>query len=410
MTTTEDERGTVEPTPVFGPTTVDASPADPTEHPGGHALPIPPTQRTLGTWLARRWTDPGRRRVTIGWILLAGSVVVYFFVAGIPWSLDWVFVYVTGGIVISSLGSGVKWKRLVVDWLPLFLVLYVYGLLRGYASHTLWGPFYAPQVWFDSHVFGGVAPTVQLQRWLYTPGLHFWDYLVWVCYMSHFFASFIVAGVLWKTNYAKFRRYVPLFVGLTFAGYVTYVLYPAMPPWMAGDALSPYHFHYTPRIIDDVWAHLHSHLGESIFSGSNKFDNNVAAMPSLHGAYPMLICLFFWKGASTRKRIVLAAYPICMAFTLVYTGEHFVIDILVGWIYAAATVYFGSKLLNRWEASERRKGLDSNGPWTRRRSGRSRLVDRGGDTGPRGRANRYPCEPESAATIPPEGRSGARRD
>ena len=92
------------------------------------------------------------------------------------------------------------------------------------------------------------------------------------------------------------------------------------------------------------------HTGAALFAGGDKFDNNVAAMPSLHGAYPMLICLFFWKGSSRRKRVLLAAYPICMAFSLVYTGEHFVIDIFVGWIYAAATVYFGSKLLDRWEA------------------------------------------------------------
>jgi membrane-associated phospholipid phosphatase len=198
----------------------------------------------------------------------------------------------------------------------------------------------------------GVDPTVQLQRWLYRPGLHFWDYLVWACYMTHFFASFIIAGVLWKTNYPKFRRYVPLFVGLTFIGYVTYVLYPAMPPWMASE------FHHIPpstRIIDQVWKHLHIGLGQALFAGGNKFDNNVAAMPSLHGAYPMLICLFFWKGSSRRKRVLLAAYPICMAFSLVYTGEHFVTDIFVGWIYAVATVYFGSKLLNRWEARRLRK-------------------------------------------------------
>ena len=58
-----------------------------------------------------------------------------------------------------------------------------------------------------------------------------------------------------------------------------------------------------------------------------------------------------------RKRVLLGAYPICMAFSLVYTGEHFVIDIFVGWIYAAATVYFGSKLLNRWEVRQLRKRL-----------------------------------------------------
>jgi membrane-associated phospholipid phosphatase len=272
----------------------------------------------------------------------------------------------------------VRWKQLMVDWLPLIAVLFGYGILRGYASHTFWGQrsyahgtvvqaFYAPQVWFDTHVFS-VDPTAQLQRWLYTPGLHFWDYLVWACYMSHFFASFIIAGVLWKTNHARFRRYVPLFVGLTFIGYITYVLYPAMPPWMASQFG---HMPPTTRIIDQVWAHLHLGLGVSLFAGGSKFDNNVAAMPSLHGAYPMLICLFFWKAASNRKRILLAAYPICMAFSLVYAGEHFVIDILVGWTYAAATFYFGSKLLDRWEARQLRKNLERSGSHSSLRAERS---------------------------------------
>jgi membrane-associated phospholipid phosphatase len=209
---------------------------------------------------------------------------------------------------------------------------------------------------------------VQLQHWLFTPGLHVWDYLVWCCYMSHFFVSFIIAGVLWKTNYPKFRRFVPLFVLLTALGYITYVLYPAMPPWMAGsEHVKGYGFHYLPpvtRIVPVVLDHLHLHSGAAIFTGGDKFDNNVAAMPSLHGAYPMLICLFFWKGSSVRKRVLLVAYPICMAFTLVYSGEHFVIDIFMGWLYAAATFYFGSKMLNRWEARRVRKGLDKDGPWT----------------------------------------------
>jgi PAP2 superfamily len=345
MTTTDEDADT---TSLPGATPVDSTlTTSPTE-------PVPPSRRSFGTWVASRFEDKGKRRVTIGWMVFAASLIIYFFVAGIPWSLDWVFIYILAGIIISSLGTGIRWKRLVADWLPLFLVLWGYGLLRGYAAHTLWGPFVRPQVWFDTHVFGGVDPTVQLQRWLYTPGLHFWDYLCWCCYMSHFFVSFIVAAVLWKTNYPKFRRFVPLFVGLTFIGYVTYVLYPAMPPWLAAQTG---HLPPVTRIVPVVLDHLHFHTGAAIFTGGNKFDNNVAAMPSLHGGYPMLIALFFWKGSSNRKRVLLAAYPLCMAFTLVYTGEHFVIDILVGWTYALATFYYGSKLLDRWEARRLRKQL-----------------------------------------------------
>jgi membrane-associated phospholipid phosphatase len=351
MTTTEDEDRIAVATPASSPAPID-------EGIDGVIEPLPDSSSGRGgqgSWFAARWADSGSRRVIIGWAVLIASLVVYYFVAGIPWSTNSVLLYVMAGLVVSSLGSGVRWKRLLMDWLPLVVVLFGYGILRGYASHTLWGPFYRPQVWFDTHVAGfGVDPTVQLQRWLYRPGLHFWDYMVWACYMTHFFASFIIAGVLWKTNYPKFRRFVPMFVGLTFIGYITYVLYPAMPPWMASQFG---HIPPTTRIIDQVWKHLHIGLGQALFAGGNKFDNNVAAMPSLHGAYPMLICLFFWKGSSRRKRVLLAAYPICMAFSLVYTGEHFVTDIFVGWIYAAAVFYFGSKLLDRWDARRLRKKL-----------------------------------------------------
>jgi membrane-associated phospholipid phosphatase len=144
-------------------------------------------------------------------------------------------------------------------------------------------------------------------------------------------------------------------VGLTFAGYVTYVLYPAMPPWMA---YQTGHLGPVTRIVPVVLDHLHLHSGAAVFKGGSKFDNTVAAMPSLHGAYPMLICLFFWKGSRLPLRILLAAYPVCMAFTLVYSGEHFVIDIFVGWIYAAGAFYVGSKLLDRWDTRKRRRHLD----------------------------------------------------
>jgi membrane-associated phospholipid phosphatase len=57
-------------------------------------------------------------------------------------------------------------------------------------------------------------------------------------------------------------------------------------------------------------------------------------MPSLHAAYPALLLLFFWRDG-WRLRIPLALYTLAMGFTLVYGGEHFLIDILVGWAYAA---------------------------------------------------------------------------
>jgi hypothetical protein len=291
----------------------------------------------------------------IGWSVFGAAFVAFTVSLGLPYSEDDILIWLTAALFVSCLGDTSKWRRgLLVDWLPLYAVLAGYGLLRGYASHVLWGPFVRPQVAFDSFIGGGQAPTVTLQRWLFRPGdLHPWDYAAWLVYMSHFFASFVVAAVLWKRDHARFRRYIALFVTLTFVGYVGYVLYPAMPPWLASQTG---HLAHTTRIIPVVWNHVGVHGAAALFTGGNRFDNNIAAMPSLHAAYPLLLAVFFWKRASAPLRALLVTYVLAMAFTLVYTGEHFVIDELVGWTLAITVFLVGTRVLER-RAARRRPSL-----------------------------------------------------
>jgi membrane-associated phospholipid phosphatase len=52
----------------------------------------------------------------------------------------------------------------------------------------------------------------------------------------------------------------------------------------------------------------------------------------------MMLLVFFWPEVRTRGRIGLTAYVLGMAVTLVYAGEHYVTDVLVGWIYAIVVV------------------------------------------------------------------------
>jgi hypothetical protein len=306
--------------------------------------------------LAIERTSP-RSRLVVGWSVFSVAFVLFVAFIGLPYSEDDLLIWLTAALFVASLGDPGRWRRgLIRDWLPLYAVLAVYALLRGYASHVLWGPFVKPQVAFDRFIGGGAVPTVTLQRWLFNANhLHPWDYLVWLTYMSHFFTSFIVAGVLWKRDHARFRRFVPIFVGLTFLGYVTYVLYPAMPPWLASQTG---HIGKVTRIIPVVWNHVGIHGAAFLFTGGNKFDNNIAAVPSLHAAYPMLLLLFFWKRARRPLRVLLVTYVLAMAFTLVYTGEHFVIDEVIGWAYAITAFLVGSRLLDRWQARQRRVRLN----------------------------------------------------
>src|ERR1039457_6848947 len=108
----------------------------------------------------------------------------------------------------------------------------------------------------------------------------------------------------------------------------------------------------------------------ALFTHGSEFANNIAAMPSLHAAYPMFLLLFFWRRARTWVRALLVSYVLAMAFTLVYTAEHFVIDELAGWCAAIAVYFVGSRLLD-W----RRAHVSTGASWSARtRLRRSRLT------------------------------------
>jgi hypothetical protein len=279
--------------------------------------------------------------------LWALCVTAFIVVVGFPGSRPQIFAVVGIALIASGAASesGTHWKRVVVDWFPFYVLLTLYDMLRGSAGTWLM-PHAVPQIRVDEFLFGGTAPTVTLQHALYTPGVaHVWDYAAFAVYMTHFVVPFVVAGLLWKFAHDRFRRFALLFVLLTFAALLTYALYPAVPPWMASQNgfLPP-----TAKIIDEMWTHVHVGNGSGIFSGTGHFADPVAAVPSLHAAYPMLLALFFWKAAG-RWRWLLALYPVAMALTLVYTAEHFVIDIMLGWLYAVGVFVFGNWLFDRYE-------------------------------------------------------------
>jgi membrane-associated phospholipid phosphatase len=54
-------------------------------------------------------------------------------------------------------------------------------------------------------------------------------------------------------------------------------------------------------------------------------------------------------------RPLVAAYPLAMAFSLVYAGEHYFSDILLGWIYTIATVLAARAAIGWWAARQARR-------------------------------------------------------
>ena len=110
----------------------------------------------------------------------------------------------------------------------------------------------------------------------------------------------------------------------------------------------------TVRVVREVWLSLGLDNVAAVFGEKSNYAFPVGALPSLHAAWPFMIMLFFWPRAG-RWRILLVTYTLAMAFTLVYTADHFVFDILMGWTYATV-VYLGFTWFWRRKASQERGG------------------------------------------------------
>jgi membrane-associated phospholipid phosphatase len=257
---------------------------------------------------------------------------------GLPYSQDWIFVWIVGLMLVFSIGDHQRSAiRLVRDWLPMTAALLAYDLLRGIADGKLLPPSYQPPIEADKLIGLGQIPTIRLQEWLFDPAhIRWYDYIAFSFWFSHFLVTLLVAVGLWLFAYRWFHRYAACVVVLAALGLVTYILFPAAPPWLAA------HEGFVPhlsRIVPATLHHLPFGKGPAIFEGGTAYANDVAAVPSLHAAYAMLVALFFWPVASRLWRVVTVGYALGMGLALVYLGEHYVVDILLGYVYAAAAVW-----------------------------------------------------------------------
>ena len=257
------------------------------------------------------------------------------------------------GLLAFSATNFRGWMRgVVVDWLPFALILAAYDLLRGYADNLLFAAHVRPQLEADKLLFAGEVPTVWLQEQLWdgAGNLHWYDVAACLVYLSYFVATYLVAAFLWFFERALFRRYVATIVLLAAMGFVTYALFPAAPPWLASEygELAP-----TTRSIAVIWSEIPVSQINTFFEHGSQYSNPVAAVPSLHAAFTLLITLVLWRRVGSWGRVLLAVYPWAMAFALVYTAEHYLVDVLLGWLYAAVAFWTVGRMAEAREARKR---------------------------------------------------------
>jgi len=262
-------------------------------------------------------------------LLLIGSVVYLALIFGVMlWrgvsiEPEWVLLVLL--VIAVALGRG---RTFIADWAPFLLLFFAYEAMRGFAAKTNFQPHDLSGL--ERWVFAGTIPTLVLQHDFYHPGvIGLQDVIAMFFYFMHFVLPIVVGVVFWVTSREYYWRFVAALLLMCFLAFVTYLFWPSAPPW--------YQLHDVVKINDQTvkafWGYT---LVTPIYHSFNP--NAFAAFPSLHAAFPMLAAVYAWQ----RYRwlaVVLVLWTAAVVLSIVYLGEHYVVDALMSVAYVAvATV------------------------------------------------------------------------
>ncbi|HET9014056.1 MAG TPA: phosphatase PAP2 family protein, partial [Thermomicrobiaceae bacterium] len=285
-------------------------------------------------------------------IYMVVAVALYVF-RGVLFRPDrWALLLFAGAVVLG------RWKAFLRDWVPMVLLLFGYEFMRGLAFKSVQEGHRTVHlgelVAADRAIFGGHLPVLWLQQHLFVQGtLHWYDFLSVVVYAMFFVVPLLFAFYLWVGHKERFWQFTLALLAMTYVGFLIYLLYPAAPPWIA-DQWGVVHGVVLP--FNQVWGALIPHpLNnlDQVTIWNAVAGNPVAAMPSLHAAYPWLTLLFALKFFGKRG-LVFLPYNLAVWFSVVYLGQHWVIDILAGILLASLVFVL---MVRVWPAVERAADL-----------------------------------------------------
>lgn len=230
-------------------------------------------------------------------------------------------------------------RSFILDWSPFLFILISYDFLRGFADNIGGRVHFVELIEAEKAIFG-MIPTEKLQSLFFKyPNPTIIDFLATIVYFLHFALPLGFGFTLWLYNRAYFKQFVTAILLLSYGAWVTFLLYPAAPPWISSNKG---YLTGVNKILDITLASFPEKLKlPTIYHQFNP--NEVAAMPSLHAAYPLLIFLFALKFFRF-KSIPFLIYVLAVWISLVYLGEHYVIDIIAGGIYALVFYFVSVKI------------------------------------------------------------------
>ena len=240
------------------------------------------------------------------------------------------------------LGRG---RAFVRDFAPFALGVFAYEWARTLAHRINPDAYYRPQLDADRVLGLGRTPSARLQGWLFDGHLRWHDHVLIFLHSLHFAVPLGLLFAVWLAARPLFVQGAVALLATSFAAAVVFLAFPAAPPWLAVRA-GLLHGVVRIRSLDGA-QEAHGTL-QKLFD-----DNPVAAVPSLHAAYSLLVVLIV-RRIWPRLTPLAVVYAVAMQFCVVYLGEHYVADLIAGDVLALAVWWAVGR--SRFGALRRREG------------------------------------------------------
>lgn len=259
-------------------------------------------------------------------ILLYISVINFFVLKTTP---EIIFLQYT---ILVLIFIRVRTKEYAKTWVPFIGFFLLYEFIRGYVDDI--SPFRDITLFWmyeiEMKIFKNL-PTKSLQE-LFVENNFIINFSLFF-YSIFFYYSFFVAFILWLKSPENFREYFRKFLILSFIGLAFFFLIPTAPPWMVNEieSIGIERIIYGNTILRQF----------SVFSLYQYFiyGNAIAAFPSLHSAWPAFTSLFLIKIMKNKVSYLFLIIPLMIGFSVVLTGEHYIVDVVAGWLLAFILVF-----------------------------------------------------------------------
>ena len=240
-------------------------------------------------------------------------------------------------IVVSAVyflfNVSVDVRNLIVAFLPIILFVLIYDFMRVYPNYLV-NPIDTKDVYeLEKSLFGISTPEGRLIPCEYFKQNHWGilDFMSGIFYLCWVPLPIVYGIYLYFTRRRDLcLRFTTAFLIVNLIGFAGYYIHPAAPPWYVMD----YGFVPDHSIGGQVagFVHFDNMTGLGIFKMLYEKNANVfAAIPSLHSAYVPVALYYALKTKPSKFWLFLLTFvSLGIWFSAVYSGHHYIIDVLLG--------------------------------------------------------------------------------